>query len=207
MKQWIQIAPNPQTPPPPPKGKGRGKNPQVQENKRPRVSEHTGSSSSSSSSVRDLALATADLSLQSARHIRQLWSLATCTILTPSHETVVHASHIPQGDTAEIMRWAILVTGLAAEPKVSPEDREMLRAHSESVSQPSMLTDLVGLCHVSQTFGDTNMFRIQFQTATALESVSKALVSAFVTLGGTVKYGPAPRSAAERLTAACLKRA
>ncbi|CAE8636703.1 unnamed protein product [Polarella glacialis] len=213
MKTWLATS-TPVTPAKaalpqtahPPKGKGKGKGAGAPPGKRSRSEVHTGGLAN----LRTLAVATAELSLQSAKHIRLLSSIAIVTLLVPKHPVVESAAAVEQfGDAGEpdIRRWAILVSTLADEQKLPGDIRQVLSEHVNEVSSPEQLQDVVHICHCAPTSNDQSMFKVQLQVTTALERVAKAVVAACVVLGATVKYGPAPRTAAERLVASSLKQA
>mmetsp|Transcript_65327 Transcript_65327/g.117574 ORF Transcript_65327/g.117574 Transcript_65327/m.117574 type:complete len:135 (+) Transcript_65327:373-777(+) len=132
------------------------------------------------------------------------------TLLMPSHRALVSAAAVEQSGEPgmpEIRRWAILVSSLAEEPKVSEDLRQILTAHASEISTPEQLLGVIQVCYCAPTYSDQSLYRVQLQVSSSLDRVFQAVLAACVSLGATVKYRPAPRSAAERLVASYVKQA
>lgn len=156
-----------------------------------------------------LVQATAKLSLQTARQVRLNTALTVTTALAPTMPLLQTALNIHSDATkptlGDILRWSTVVSSLSHNEKVSAQHRALLEQHAKATQSPEALLGLIHFFSVAPTFGDSSLIKVQWSTAPELRQISMALAGALVELGASLKYGPAPRSAAERAVAAALK--
>ncbi|CAE8641456.1 unnamed protein product [Polarella glacialis] len=189
----------------PPKGKGKGKNAQPENPAKRTKTENPGGTRQ----LQQLAIATSQLCLQNSKMLRLVFSLGVSTTLVPAHPILERASHVefvPSDPLlADVHRWAILVTGLAVLEQIPSDVRAVLTQHGQAISSPAELLGQIQLCTIVPTFADPKVFRVQVKVSSELETELNAVLRALAILGGTSKFGPAPRTAAERLVSSCLR--
>mmetsp|Transcript_70819 Transcript_70819/g.114156 ORF Transcript_70819/g.114156 Transcript_70819/m.114156 type:complete len:92 (-) Transcript_70819:390-665(-) len=86
------------------------------------------------------------------------------TLLMPSHRALVSAAAIEQSGEPgmpEIRRWAILVSSLAEEPKVSEDLRQILTAHASEISTPEQLLGVIQVCYCAPTYSGQSLYRVK----------------------------------------------
>ncbi|CAE8718447.1 unnamed protein product [Polarella glacialis] len=183
------------------KGKGKGKNEGASstDGKRRRTESST---AVSSRDIVGLATATAELSLETARTARVQTGLAVTTLLVPECPTLAAVltaeTDSAQPPYSDVLRWARLVVGLSTEEKVSMPHRSVLIEHCKSTATPDQLLGSVLSCSISPTFANNKLIKVQFAVSATLHEVAAAIIGALRELGGEAKYGPPPRSSAER---------
>mmetsp|Transcript_17344 Transcript_17344/g.27687 ORF Transcript_17344/g.27687 Transcript_17344/m.27687 type:complete len:211 (+) Transcript_17344:226-858(+) len=205
MQSWA-VAPKTE---PQSRGKGKGKGKPLrssspQPGKRRRVE---GRDQGQSTSLTSLATATAELSLQTARNCRVHSGMAVTTVLVPECPATMAALAVEsasQPSLTDIYRWAALVLTLSQEERVSSQHRTVLVEHAQATASTEALLGRVLSCSIVPTFADSKIIKIQFAVAPVLQMTAAALVGALVDLGGEAKFGPPPRSSAERAVSSAL---
>ncbi|CAE8663205.1 unnamed protein product [Polarella glacialis] len=188
------------------KGKASGDKPPKIEppEKRRRIEGH---SREQSKDLASLARATAELSLQTARNCRIHSGMALTTILMPECPSISAALSVDsslQPFLTDLHRWARLILALSQDEKVSPQHRTVIFEHAQSIVSIDALYGRVLSCSVVPTFADSKIIKVQFAVAPVLQSTATAVIGALVDLGGEAKFGPPPRSSAERAVSSAL---
>lgn len=226
MQAWIQRSSGSGGPPKGPaqtwkgKGKGKGKSkPSVQPwlaypgtemyrgPKRPRLDAR-----SKLQRIEDLTRANSVLGLQTMRMVRILWSLGVVTATGPkcdaTSDAVALVDERESNESSLLIqfdRWACLVDGLAQDTMVPADVGQVLAEHSASVVEKTDLFGQVKLCYCKPTFENVDIHLVQFEVDHSLSRVARALQTALVSKGFSVKYDPSPRSTAERVVADRLR--
>ena len=159
----------------------------------------------------NLLQATARLSLETARGLRQLRAAVIRTITIPDNSPagiavrrLAESEHQSGSDDIAIT-WAQLVLAILSIPTADLPVTlsDPLRAHAAAMVRPASLRESVHECAVYRTYsGDATIARLSADAClqTELLHISRALVAS----GGQLRLGPAPRSAGERAVAAAM---
>lgn len=123
MDKWVDTAPVP-------KGQGRQKKRKTGDNP-----------------IGDLVMATAVLSLDTARRTRVLWSMGTRALILPNFESAIQKSAVRGTDTAvqSAQVWGASILALLNHEgaKAFPQALQTLTEHAKQVSDPQLLLGLV----------------------------------------------------------------
>ncbi|CAE8619695.1 unnamed protein product [Polarella glacialis] len=181
------------------KGKGKGKQPYLEPPEKRRRVESRGREQSRD--IVGLVKATAELSLQTARNSRIHSGMALTTILVPESPSIsagLAVESVSQPLLTDLHRWARLVLALSQDEKVSAQHRTVLLEHAQATASIDALLGQVLSCSIVPTFADTKIIKIQFAVASVIQTTAAAVIGALVDLGGEAKFGPPPRTSAER---------
>ncbi|CAE8581225.1 unnamed protein product [Polarella glacialis] len=194
------------------KGKGRGKQepsvpgqPYSEPPEKRRRIENRGKEQSRD--LVGLVKASAELSLQTARNSRIHSGMALTTILVPESPSIsaaLAAETVSQPLLTDLRRWACLVLALCEDEKVSAEHGTVLSEHAQATASIDALLGRLLSCSIVPTFADSKIIKIQFAVAAVLQKTATAVVGALVDLGGEAKFGPPPRTSAERAVSSAL---
>eukprot|EP00929_Paragymnodinium_shiwhaense_P002087 TRINITY_DN10228_c0_g1_i8.p2 TRINITY_DN10228_c0_g1~~TRINITY_DN10228_c0_g1_i8.p2 ORF type:complete len:186 (-),score=26.56 TRINITY_DN10228_c0_g1_i8:143-700(-) len=156
-------------------------------------------------SMAGLVKSTAELSLHTARQQRLLSGIAHTVVLLPAHAATKAVLDMPPDPTqrGHVTRWAVFVLALSKLDGF-PEQQSVLAQHVAQSTDPEKLLPLVHVFNVVPTYDNPQLIKIQFTVDAQLWPVQQALVSMLVAMGGSMKYGPPPRSAPERAVAKAL---
>eukprot|EP00930_Biecheleria_cincta_P037372 TRINITY_DN25640_c0_g1_i1.p1 TRINITY_DN25640_c0_g1~~TRINITY_DN25640_c0_g1_i1.p1 ORF type:complete len:228 (+),score=26.16 TRINITY_DN25640_c0_g1_i1:20-703(+) len=194
--------------PPVSKGRGKGKK---------------GADSSSSSSskrfrgeerdtfqrLKNLSVNTAKLSLQTARIARLLFAQAVITMFVPTCSLVLAMEEVVSEDPSHpeydhVQRWAELILACLDEPKVPDELKDLLRTHKSTSPAKLDLLPFVKLCTAQPFARNPDMHVVSLEVTSEFHHLANAVIRALVSLGGTLQFGPKPRTNLEHLTQEAL---
>eukprot|EP00931_Biecheleriopsis_adriatica_P068746 TRINITY_DN42658_c0_g1_i1.p1 TRINITY_DN42658_c0_g1~~TRINITY_DN42658_c0_g1_i1.p1 ORF type:complete len:212 (+),score=22.79 TRINITY_DN42658_c0_g1_i1:162-797(+) len=158
-----------------------------------------------------LLYSSSELGLENRRQLRILFGLGVSTSLVPKHPVLQKAAAVETDPANPIMgdifRWKVFVTELSKLEDLPNEIRQTLLDHMKSITAPEQLLGHVLMCTVYPTFDHQDIYKVHLKVSSSLQSVGSAVLNALTHLHAEHKFGPGPRTKAERLTADCLKAA
>ena len=100
--------------------------------------------------------------------------------------------------------WAALVQSASTLPHVSAEALSAMKQHMAQTPSPSVLQDLVHVCHLNRSYNGA--WRFSLSVATTLQPLLGHLVSTLTANGCELKHGGPPSGACERQVAQSLRK-
>jgi hypothetical protein len=161
--------------------------------------------------VGDLLRSTALLSLETARKVRLLNSVATRTVFIPDHSPVASTVRIIAArdrtyrDTEHVYTWAELVLAVLehANEGMPAATRDLLRSHANACSTVDVLIEDVLHCILTRCHAG-NGCNLVLAVSPSLQQIAYVLLRALICAGCSIRFGPAPRGGKERAVAAAL---
>lgn len=80
-----------------------------------------------------------------------------------------------------------------------------LRAHILQATSSDVLMGSVLLCRCNSTYSNPEIVRLQFSVSQGLQPLLEQILRFLVAQGAQIKFGPAPRSSAERQAQTALQ--
>lgn len=158
--------------------------------------------------VKRLAVCNSMLSLQTARISRLLYAAAVVTIfvptcgLTDALEWVSEDPIEPQFLPAQ--KWGDLQFAIVDEPHVTEEIKVPIRNHIAHTPNREALLPHILVCQCAPFKRNAEMHKVQIRVSSEFHHVASFVLKAFVLVGGTIQFGPAPRTALELQTQEAL---
>ena len=164
-----------------------------------------------SGGMHGLILATARLSLDSAKRIRQLKGDVCRTITVPDTcAAAVGARELCSDDQGyeekdHIRMWGRLIQWLLTLPLegAPPQDVEKIRTHFENCNNPNSLSGLIQECSIRRTWSAAGC-NIRCSVSGELQPILSSMLRCLVSIGCELRFGAPPRSSLERSTADAL---
>lgn len=153
--------------------------------------------------IRQLSVNSAKLSLQAMRLARMLYAFAVVTVFMPScavTDTLMRGlEQDVVGPEVHAQRWGDLCVCLIEE-NIPDELKLQLTNHVQSSQSRSELLPYVKVCNCFQFYNDEGMYRIHLSVGAEFVHLATVVLPALVSLGGTIQFGPSPRTNLEHLT-------
>ena len=159
----------------------------------------------------DLLMATARLSLCSARQLRTLTGILLRTVTIPdgtkfgTRLAELARQEKPWHENNWVIMWGtvILMIADATDDGLPLDCLKVIREHVVAIAAPTTLREHVSECFVSRAWaGDSSIWK--FAVSLELREVAQAVCRSLVASGATLRLGPPPRGPLERATALAL---
>eukprot|EP00930_Biecheleria_cincta_P094196 TRINITY_DN8506_c0_g1_i1.p1 TRINITY_DN8506_c0_g1~~TRINITY_DN8506_c0_g1_i1.p1 ORF type:complete len:240 (-),score=10.15 TRINITY_DN8506_c0_g1_i1:142-861(-) len=158
--------------------------------------------------VKRLSICNPMISLQTVRISRLLYSQAVITIFVPTcglTDCLERVSEEPlEPKLLPAQKWGDLQLAIVEDPLIPEEVKVHIRNHVSTTPNRESLLPHVQVCQSQPFKRDPEMHKVQLRVSSDFHHIASFVLKAFVIVGGTLQFGPAPRTSLEIQTQEAL---